>query len=301
MTTRNGALASMTGFAAVSGAACGYQWEWTLRSVNGKGLDLRFRLPGGYERLETVLRGTASGKLSRGSVSANLGLKRESEQSAELVINPAALDAVKRISADIARETGAAPATVDGMLAVRGVIDLREAALDEDGQAELDAAIQAGFEKALDAMTAARLSEGAALGETLRGQLETVSVLVIEADALPARTPEAIAERLKHAVSQLIEAAPQLDAERLHQEAILAAAKADVREELDRLNAHVDAARKMLGQGGAVGRDLNFLAQEFNREANTLCSKSNDIDLTRIGLKLKGVIDQFREQVQNLE
>ena len=291
----------MTGFAAVSGASRGYQWEWTLRSVNGKGLDLRFRLPGGYDRLEAALRSTASARLSRGSVTANLSLKRESEQPAELVINPAALDAVKRISADIARETGATPASVDGILAVRGVIDLREAGLDDAAQTELDAAVQEGFAKALAAMTAARLSEGTALGETLQGHLGTVSVLVIEADALPGRAPEAIAERLRQTIMQLTDAAPQLDAERLHQEALLAAAKADVREELDRLNAHVDAARKLLGQGGAVGRDLNFLAQEFNREANTLCSKSNDIDLTRIGLKLKGVIDQFREQVQNLE
>ena len=301
MTTSARALASMTGFATASGDHDGHQWDWTLRAVNGKGLDLRFRLPPGLDRIEVAARALAGKRLVRGSVTANLSLRRVGEQQAKPVLNQAALETVITIAAKIAASTGAQPATVDGILAVRGVLETEEASPDEAATAALDKALEAGFSAALDALVSSRFAEGAELAKLLEGHLDTVYTLVGEAEALPGRTPEAIAERLKDSVAALLSASPQLDPERLHQEAVLAAAKADVREEIDRLNAHVGAAREMLQTGGAVGRDLNFLAQEFNREANTLCSKSNDIALTRIGLKLKGVIDQFREQVQNIE
>ncbi len=291
----------MTGFAAVSGSVAGFDWEWTLRAVNGKGLDLRFRLPPGFERLEVAARNLAGKRLSRGSVNVSLSVRREGADAQQLTLNRSALDAVIAVAEEVARTTGAKPASVDGILAVRGVMDLTDATLNPEQEAERDAALEAGFAQALDALDTARASEGEKLAIILGGQLDTVATLTGEAEALPCRTPEAIAARLREAVEQLVEAAPALDPERLHQEAVLAAAKADIREELDRLAAHVEAARTMLANGGAVGRDLNFLAQEFNREANTLCSKSNDVALTRIGLQLKSVIDQFREQVQNVE
>lgn len=262
---------------------------------------MRFRLPAGYERLEPELRPLAAKVLVRGSVTASLTVKSQAQESGELAINRAALETVKAVADELARETGAAPASVDGMLAVRHLFEVREAGLSDEARKGLDDALRRGFADALAALVRARRAEGDKIAELLRGQMDTITGIVKAADALPARQPGAIAARLRDLVAQLVDAAPQLDEERLHQEAVLLAAKADIREELDRLNAHVAAADKLFADAGAVGRDLNFLAQEFNREANTLCSKSNDTELTRLGLKLKGVVDQFREQVQNIE
>ncbi|WP_439527437.1 YicC/YloC family endoribonuclease [Pannonibacter sp.] len=295
------ALASMTGFARVEGSHGGARWTWELRSVNGKNLDLRLRLPAGMEELEASLKARAGQVLARGNVSANLSLQRE-QGGAVLAVNEAALEAVLRAIQVLHRRLpDAAPPTLDGILAHKGVLELVEPEEDESERAALQTAVSESFDTALAALVDMRLSEGATIAEVLDGHLNTIAAATMAAEALPARQLEAIKARLKAQLEDLVAAVPALDPQRLAQEAALLATKADVREELDRLSAHVDAARKLLATGGPIGRKLDFLAQEFNREANTLCSKSNDVALTAIGLELKAVIDQLREQVQNLE
>lgn len=295
------ALASMTGFARVEGSHGGARWTWELRSVNGKNLDLRLRLPAGMEELEASLKARAGQVLARGNVSANLSLQRE-QGGAVLAVNEAALEAVLRAIQVLHRRLpDAAPPTLDGILAHKGVLELTEPEEDEGERAALQSAVSESFDTALAALVDMRLSEGATIAEVLEAHLNTIAAATKAAEALPARQLEAIKARLKAQLEDLVAAVPALDPQRLAQEAALLATKADVREELDRLSAHVDAARKLLATGGPIGRKLDFLAQEFNREANTLCSKSNDVALTAIGLELKAVIDQLREQVQNLE
>ncbi|WP_106754170.1 YicC/YloC family endoribonuclease [Pannonibacter carbonis] len=295
------ALASMTGFARVEGSHGGARWTWELRSVNGKNLDLRLRLPAGMEELEASLKARAGQVLARGNVSANLSLQRE-QGGAVLAVNEAALEAVLRAIQVLHRRLpDAAPPTLDGILAHKGVLELIEPEEDEVARLALQAAVSESFDIALAGLVDMRLSEGATIAQVLDTHLNTIAAATQAAEALPARQLEAIKARLKSQLEELVAAVPALDPQRLAQEAALLATKADVREELDRLRAHVDAARKLLATGGPIGRKLDFLAQEFNREANTLCSKSNDVALTAIGLELKAVIDQLREQVQNLE
>lgn len=295
------ALASMTGFARVEGSEGDTRWTWELRSVNGKNLDLRLRLPTGMEELEGELKARAARVLSRGNVSANLSLQR-AQGEAVLSVNEAALEAVLRaIQVLHRRMPDAAPATLDGILAHKGVLELKEPEEDEAAQQALLRAVAASFDVALSALADMRALEGESIALVLSAHLDTIEAATRAAEALPARQTEAIKARLKALVEELVDAVPALDPQRLAQEAALLATKADVREELDRLAAHVSAARKLIADGGPIGRKLDFLAQEFNREANTLCSKSNDVALTSIGLELKAVIDQLREQVQNLE
>ena len=295
------ALASMTGFARVEGSEGETRWTWELRSVNGKNLDLRLRLPTGMEELEGELKARAARVLSRGNVSANLSVQR-AQGEAVLSVNEAALEAVLRaIQVLHRRMPDAAPATLDGILAHKGVLELKEPEEDEAAQQALLRAVAASFDVALSALADMRALEGESIALVLSTHLDTIETATRAAEALPARQTEAIKARLKALVEELVDAVPALDPQRLAQEAALLATKADVREELDRLAAHVSAARKLIADGGPIGRKLDFLAQEFNREANTLCSKSNDVALTAIGLELKAVIDQLREQVQNLE
>lgn len=295
------ALSSMTGFARVEGSHGAVRWHWELRSVNGKSLDLRFRLPPGMEDLEAQLRERCGKALARGNVSISLSLQRD-QGDAVLTINEAALEAVLHAVQLLKRRLPeAVPPSLDGILAHKGVLELREPVDDEEARAALSAALAASFDKALKALIGMRKAEGTAIGSVLEGQLAAIAAAADAAERHPARTAEAIRDRLAAQVAALLEAAPALDPQRLHQEAVLLATRADIREELDRLAAHVAAARKLLADGGPVGRKLDFLAQEFNREANTLCSKSNDVALTAIGLELKSVIDQMREQIQNLE
>ncbi|WP_430512411.1 YicC/YloC family endoribonuclease [Pannonibacter phragmitetus] len=295
------ALASMTGFARVEGSLGAVRWHWELRSVNGKSLDLRFRLPPGMEELEAQLRERCGKVLARGNVSISLSVQRE-QGDAVLTINEAALEAVLHAVQLLKRRLPeAVPPSLDGILAHKGVLELREPVEDEAARAALIAALAASFDEALNGLSAMRKAEGTAIGAVLDGQLAAIAAATDAAERHPARTAEAIRDRLAAQVAALLEAAPALDPQRLHQEAVLLATRADIREELDRLAAHVAAARKLLADGGPVGRKLDFLAQEFNREANTLCSKSNDVALTAIGLELKSVIDQMREQIQNLE
>jgi uncharacterized protein (TIGR00255 family) len=293
-------LASMTGFARSSGVHGATRWAWELKSVNSKGLDIRLRLPPGRDALEPALRAAISRTLQRGNVSAGLTLAREG--SAPMVrVNEAVLAAVIATSRDLAKRIEAQPPTLDGILGIKGVMEVVEA---EESEAEREAANSAllkGFEEALADLASMRVKEGEAVGKVLHERVDEIETLTKSAEASPSRSVDAIRARLSDQVKELIAASSTLDPERLHQEAALLAAKADVREELDRLHAHVSAARGLLKNGGAVGRKLDFLAQEFNREANTLCSKSNDVSLTAIGLELKTAVDQFREQVQNIE
>jgi uncharacterized protein (TIGR00255 family) len=293
-------LASMTGFARAHGASGPYGWAWEIKSVNGKGLDLRLRLPPGWDAVEAPARASAAKSLARGAVSATLEVKREGGALA-VRVNEEVLKAVLDTFKAVGKRVKAAPPSLDGILGLKGVLEVVDAEESEDARRKAEAAVSAGFDRALKDLVAARRAEGTALSRILSERVAEIAKLVSAAEASPARTPEAIRARLAEQVQALLDTGGKFDPDRLHQEALLLAAKADVREELDRLHAHVAAARDLLQGGGAVGRRLDFLAQEFNREANTLCAKANGAALTAIGLELKAVVDQFREQVQNLE
>ena len=293
-------LQSMTGFARADGTDFGHRWTWEMRSVNGKGLDIRLRLPPGFERLEIPLKERTSKRFARGNCAFTLTLQRDAPVTT-LKINEHVLDAVIAAMNLVALKVDATAPTLDGILGIRGVIETADAEDDVEARAALDAAMLAGADAALDALVLARLNEGTAICEVLLGHIARIEALTEAAEANPARRPEAIRERLQRQIEDLLGASPSLDPQRLHQEAVLIATKADIREEIDRLRAHVGQARQLLASDGAVGRRLDFLAQEFNRESNTLCSKSNDTDLTAIGLDLKAAVDQLREQIQNIE
>jgi uncharacterized protein (TIGR00255 family) len=293
-------LTSMTGFARSDGSAASARWTWEVRSVNGKGLDIRLRLPPGYERVEVGARERFAARLARGNVQATLSVDADSATH-RIKINEDVLDEVVKAMERIGGRLNVQPPTLDGILSIRGVVDVADAEPDETARAALDAAILAGLETALGELVAMRAREGTAIGGVLSLRLDEIERLVRAAEDSPARTPETIRERLAEQIALLLDAAPALDPDRLHQEAVLLAAKADIREEIDRLVAHIAAARALLSDGGPVGRRLDFLAQEFNREVNTLCAKSNDRTLTATGLEMKAVVDQLREQIQNLE
>jgi uncharacterized protein (TIGR00255 family) len=294
------ALSSMTGFARADGVVASYAWAWELKSVNAKGLELRLRLPPGWDSIEGAARSRAAEALARGTVYANLSVSREGVPPAVRVNEPV-LAAVLATIRDVAHRIDAAPPSLDGILALKGVIEVSEAEESENERRAVEAAILAGFADALTGLCEMRGREGEALRRVLAARLDEIAALSARAEAAPGRRPEAIKARLAEQVALLLDASNRFDADRLHQEAILIAAKADVREELDRLVAHVAQARRLIEAGGPVGRRLDFLAQELNREANTLCAKANDVELTNIGLELKTVVEQFREQVQNLE
>ncbi|CAA7614245.1 YicC/YloC family endoribonuclease [Magnetospirillum sp. UT-4] len=296
-------VASMTGYARAQGGDSQVSWVWEAKSVNGRGLELRCRLPSGHDSLEPAAREAAQKRLKRGNIQFSLNVTRVTEAPA-VRVNADLLGQVIRLIEDMGpRHPVIAQARWDGLLAIRGVLEPMEA---EETDAEAvrqarEGAMRATLEQVIESLAAMRLSEGARIAAVLRTQLDEVAALAARAGACAVLRPEAVKERLRAQVAAVLEAAPALSEERVAQEVALIAVKADVREELDRLAAHVAAARELLEAGGAVGRKLDFLAQEFNREANTLCSKSSDVDLTRIGLDLKAVIDQFREQVQNIE
>jgi uncharacterized protein (TIGR00255 family) len=290
----------MTGFARGHGVSGAYSWAWEMKSVNGKGLDLRLRLPPGWDGIETSLRTRAAEALTRGSVQAGLVVER-SGGAPTVRINNAVLDAILAAMQQIAPKLHAAPPSLDGLLSLKGVIEIEEAEEREDEKRAAEGAVLDGFSKALGALVEMRRHEGAALGRVLSARLEEIAALAARAEQVPGRKPEAIRARLTEQVAALLAQSDRFDPDRLHQEAIMIATKADVREELDRLAAHVAQARHLIAQGGAIGRRLDFLAQELNREANTLCAKASDVELTNIGLELKAAVEQFREQVQNVE
>jgi uncharacterized protein (TIGR00255 family) len=290
----------MTGFARAEGQMGVYGWSWELKSVNAKGLDMRVRLPPGMDALEGPVRERIAAKLKRGNVSATLTVAR-APGTERVVVNEAALEAMLALPAKYAGRIDPAPPRLDALLAVRGIVEVVEAPDSEEERNRRDAAILATIEAALERLGAARRAEGARLAALLHGQLDEIGRLVAAAQGSAGARPEKLRARLEEQLKQLLESRPPLPEDRLAQEAALLATRGDVREELDRLRAHCAAAAEMLAKPGAVGRQLDFLAQEFNREANTLCSKSADVELTRIGLDLKAAIDQFREQIQNVE
>jgi uncharacterized protein (TIGR00255 family) len=292
---------SMTGFARASAEQDGASIAWELRSVNGKGLEVRLRLPPGFERIEQASRQAIQKRFSRGNVQASLAVVRVGS-AARPVVNEIFLEEVAALAQRLQARFGCLPASADGLLALRGVLDIPELADDEIARAALDAAIMAALDQGLTGLEQSRRAEGVALSSILLGHVAAIESLVLRAEADPSRDPVVIRERIAGQVRVLMDAAgAALDETRLHMEAALLATKADIREEIDRLKAHVEAARGMIETGGATGRRLDFLAQEFNRESNTLCSKSNATAVTAIGLELKVVVDQFREQLQNLE
>jgi len=294
------ALSSMTGFARGQGVAGTYAWSWELKSVNSKGLDVKLRLPPGWDAIEAPVRAKASEALSRGSVFANLTVSRQNAAPAVRVNEPV-LAAVLATLKALSGKVDAAPPTLDGILSLKGVIEVSEAEENEEERAAAETAIVTGFVQALKGLAEMRRTEGDTLGKILTGRLSEIAELTARAEATPGRKPEAIKARLNEKIAELLDGSQRFDADRLHQEAILLATKADIREELDRLTAHVAQAKKLISDGGPIGRKLDFLSQELNRESNTLCSKANDLELTNIGLDLKAVVEQFREQVQNLE
>jgi uncharacterized protein (TIGR00255 family) len=290
----------MTGFARADGSANGTRWTWEIRSVNGKGLDIRLRLPAGFERLDPPARERCAGQLTRGNIQSTLTIVSDAS-AARIRINEDVLGEVLAAMQKIGGRIDVQPPTLDGILSIRGVVEAADNELDEAARAALDLEILKSFDRTLADLVVMRAREGQAIGNVLGARLSEIARLVRAAEASPARRPEAIRARLAEQVAALLDAAPALDPDRLHQEAVLLATKADIREEIDRLDAHVVAATEMLAEGGPVGRRLDFLAQEFGRETNTLCAKANDRTLTAIGLELKAVVDQLREQIQNLE
>ena len=290
----------MTGFARTSGHRPPWGWAWELKAVNAKGLDVRLRLPPGFDRIEAEARAKLTGGLARGTIYATLTAVREAI-SPQVRINTDILGSLVEAVANLPDNPNMRLASLDGLLAIRGVIEVTDAADDEGILAEAAAAALLGLEAALKDLVQARRAEGAALQAVLTERAERIAALTQAAEDCPGRKVEAVKARLAQSIALLIDASPALDPVRLHQEALLLAAKADVREELDRLKAHVAAARELLASDAPAGRKLDFLAQEFAREANTLCSKSNDPALTSIGMELRVEIEQFREQVQNIE
>lgn len=290
----------MTGFARRDGADETASWTWEVKSVNGRSLDVRARLPAGYENLDPAVRSAVAAACTRGNLQVNLTIKRGSAPL-QLQVNETLLEQVLLLMDKLENRTTAAPPRLDGILALRGILE----AVEEEETAERQAArlesLQGDLEAVLASLVAMRAAEGARLLELARGHLDRIERLAGAARTCAATQPETLRRRFREQLALLLEENTGVAEERLAQELAILAGKADVREELDRLAAHVEAARELLARGGAIGRKLDFLCQEFNREANTLCSKSADVELTRIGLDLKSTIEQLREQVQNIE
>jgi uncharacterized protein (TIGR00255 family) len=289
----------MTGFARAEGADEGLSWRWEAKSVNGRGLDVRLRLPPGLDRLEPAVRERIAARFARGSFNITLATTATGS-GRRYALNRQALDAVLAIVAELSRSAKLAPPQVDGLLRVPGVLEAADAEESENERKRRDQAMIASLDEALAALAATRSAEGGRLGPTLGGHLDRIGALAAEARALAAVQPQALKDKLMRQIAEIAGEAG-VSPERVAQEVAILAAKADVREELDRLTAHVAQGRELLATKEAVGRRLDFLSQELNREANTLCSKSSDLALTRIGLDLKAAIEQFREQVQNIE
>lgn len=293
-------LQSMTGFARHLRNMAGAQISWEIKSVNGKGLDVRFRLPSGLEAIEQKARNFVAQHFKRGNFQATLTVDRTANMG-RAIVNEPLLKELASIAAHLREEYGLAPSTPEGLMALRGVLDVPQEVVLPGDQSELEHAVLAVLDETLIELAHNRQAEGKALGEILRVQITTIEMLVQQARLDPSRSPEAIRARLAAQVALLLDAAPALDEARLHMEAAFLATKADIQEELDRLEMHVASARALLKEGNGVGRKLDFLTQEFNRESNTLCSKANAASITTIGLDLKAVVDQLREQIQNLE
>lgn len=293
-------LNSMTGFGRSDGHHGTCSWHWEMRTVNGRGLDVRLRLPQGFEALEAPVREACKKRLSRGNCNITLTVSFESGEY-NVRLNEEVFQQVRAVAEKAAKIMDAPAPGLEGLLSMRGVIDYAENDEDEAEQKARLVAIQDSFATVLDAVVTTRTEEGAHLANEISSLLGDVEGLVGEIENSPARTPEAIGKRLREQLDRLFVESAQLDEQRVFQEAALLAAKADVEEEIARLKAHIAAARELLNGSEPAGRKLEFLTQEFNREANTICSKSNDTAITQAGLALKAAIDRMREQVQNIE
>jgi uncharacterized protein (TIGR00255 family) len=291
----------MTGFARQTGGDGNWSWAWELKSVNGRGLEPRCRVPTGFDRVELGARAALTREFTRGNINASLDAQ-PARRGASLRVNDELLGQLAALASDLAARTGAAPARIDGLMALRGVIESAELGQDDETAiAARDAAVLATLDVAIAKLKEARAGEGRALGATLVVHVDEIAGLIDRAASFAVATPAAIKTRIEAQLAELLGNQPQIAPERLAQEAAMLALRADVREEIDRLRAHVSEARRLLEEGGAIGRRLDFLSQELNREANTLCSKSADLELTRTGLALKATIDRFREQAANVE
>jgi uncharacterized protein (TIGR00255 family) len=295
------AIYSMTGFARAGGQFKTYSWSWEVRSVNGKGLDMRLRVPSGFDALDANCRKLIGDKFKRGNISASLTLNRSEEQGTYRVNQDLLKQLIEAMYAIEGQVQGLQAASVDGLMRVRGVVEQVEEEESEEDLKALQKELEVSFETALKDLFENRKTEGARMGDVLFAHVDDIEKLSTEAIECEALQPEALRNRLVRQLKSVMADIPELDHDRISQEAALIMTKADIREELDRLIAHISAARDLLTKGSPCGRKLDFLCQEFNREANTLCSKSQDVELTRIGLELKSVIEQFREQVQNIE
>ena len=294
----SGQISGMTGFGRADGGADGWTWSVEARSVNGRNLEVRYRGPNGFDELERLAKAAAQSRFARGQVTLGLQARRARAADVAVVVNEPLLARYLSLANQLAEE-GATPPSADGLLALRGVIEAPEEEDDAETRAAVQAEMAKTIEAALDALKTSRLGEGAQLQPVLQDFVARIEALVAQAEAEAEGQVEAIRERFTRRISELAPDAPGLE-DRIFLEAAALASKADVREELDRLTAHVAAARQLLGQPPA-GRKLDFLMQEFMREANTLCSKSATTALTALGLELKAVIEQLREQVQNVE
>jgi uncharacterized protein (TIGR00255 family) len=297
-------IASMTGYARTQGSDERRRWVWEARSVNGRNLEIRCRVPQGFDRLENPARTAVGGRLKRGNVSLTLTITSE-RQSKPLRINRALLAELGVLVEEVRKNTGAAAPAADGLLRVRGVIEEEDESEDtEEAIAQLDKALAASLDEVLKALVGARAAEGKALAKVIDGHVVEIEGLCKRATERAQAQIGTVRARFESQLSEIMERVPALSEERFAQEVALLVGKADVREELDRLAAHISQARTLLAearQDNPVGRKFDFLCQEFNREANTLCSKSADIELTRIGIDLKGAVERMREQVQNVE
>ena len=293
-------LQSMTGFARIDGVTGAHRWAIEAKSVNAKGLDVRCRVPSFLDGLDIEIKKRTSALLKRGTVFINISIEREDSDSA-VSVNREKLDALVALSAEYNAKDGVAPASFDGLLALRGVLETGSVDIDEKSLEAIKSNLLLGTEQAIMRLVVARAAEGARMDVALRAQIDAIEALTAEAKGLAAVRMDAIRDRFTANVNKLLEGESPLPDDRMAQEIAILAVKADVQEEIDRLNSHVADARELLASGEAVGRRLDFLSQEFNREANTLCSKSSDSDLTRVGLAMKAQIDQFREQIQNIE
>ncbi len=290
----------MTGFSRASGASDGLFWQWEIKSVNGKALDVRCRLPTGFEALEPPLRGILNQAFKRGNLQVSLSVS--GALTAETVrLNSAVLDQLVAAGELLRNRIGGEPLRADVLLSLRGVLDVTPKSEDDAEIEARNTAMLASLGEAVTSLAAARAEEGARLEAVVASQIRRIRELVAAARANPSRSTEATRSRLKEQVARLMDTGTSFDPDRLHQEAVLLATRADIEEELDRLQSHVEAAEALLASREAVGRKFDFLAQEFNREANTLCSKAADRTMTAIGLDLKTAIDQMREQIQNIE
>ena len=294
------AIASMTGFARMDGAIEDFSWTWELKSVNGRNLDIRCRLPASFESLEPIIRSTASDLLKRGNVNVSLSVD-DHARTGSFRVNEAALLQIEALMHDLGPRLNAAPPRLDGLLALRGVLEIEESTPAPDVAEQRLQALQQSLVAALQQLHEMRRAEGQRLADLILGHLDEIERLRAAAAVIAATQPDLLRKRLTEQLSTLLATQVPLSEDRLAQEVLLLVAKADIREELDRLAAHVAAARALIAGGGPVGRKLDFLCQEFNREANTLCSKASELALTNLGIDLKAAIEQLREQIQNIE